>query len=71
MIMTLPEILRDLPTEQKLALVAELWDDLAKSAPLNLPPEEMKEMQRRREEMIANPSIAIDSDELWRRVNEH
>ena len=69
--MTLPEILRDLPTEQKLALVAELWDDLAKSAPLNLPPEEMKEMQRRREEMIANPSIAIDSDELWRRVNEH
>lgn len=71
MIMTLPEILRDLPTEQKLALVAELWDDLAKSAPLNLPPEEMKEMQRRREDMIANPSIAIDSDELWRRVNEH
>ena len=69
--MTLPEILRDLPTEQKLALVAELWDDLAKSAPLNLPPEEMKDMQRRREEMIANPSIAIDSDELWRRVNEH
>ena len=69
--MTLPETLRALPPEQKLALVAELWDDLAATAPLNLPLEEMKEMQRRRDEMIANPSIAIDSDELWRRVNEH
>jgi putative addiction module component (TIGR02574 family) len=69
--MTLPETFRALPPEQKLALVAELWDDLAATAPLNLPLEEMKEMQRRRDEMIANPSIAIDSDELWRRVNEH
>ncbi len=67
--MTLPETLRALPPDQKLALVTELWDDLAASAPLTLPPEEMAEMQRRRDEMLANPDIAIDRDELWRRVN--
>jgi putative addiction module component (TIGR02574 family) len=67
--MTLPETLRALPPDQKLALVTELWDDLAASAPLNLPPEEIAEMLRRRDEMLANPGIAIDRDELWRRVN--
>jgi putative addiction module component (TIGR02574 family) len=69
MAMTLPETLRALPPDQKLALVTELWDDLAASAPLTLPPEELVEMQRRRDEMLANPGIAIDRDELWRRVN--
>ena len=67
--MTLPESLRDLPPEQKLALVTQLWDDLASSAPLTLPPEELTEMQRRRDELNANPEIAIDRDELWRRVD--
>ena len=67
--MTLPESLRDLPPDQKLALVTELWDDLASSAPLALPPEELAEMQRRRDEMIADPELAIDRDELWRRVD--
>ncbi len=67
--MTLPESLRDLPPDQKLALVTQLWDDLASSAPLTLPPEELTEMQRRRDEMNADPEIAIDRDELWRRVD--
>ena len=67
--MTLPETLRALPPDQKLALVTELWDDLAASAPWTLPPEEMAEMRRRRDEMLAKSSIAIDRDELWRRVN--
>ena len=67
--MSLPESLRSLPPDQKLALVTELWDDLAASAPIQLPPEELEEMHRRRDEMLANPSIAIDSDELWRRVD--
>lgn len=67
--MTLPETLRTLPPEEKLALVTELWDDLAASAPLSLPPDELQEMQRRREEMLANPDIAIGREELWRRVN--
>ncbi len=67
--MTLPDSLRDLPPDQKLALVTELWDDLASSAPLTLPVEELAEMRRRRDEMLADPKIAIDSDELWRRVD--
>ena len=67
--MTLPETLRTLPPEQKLALVTELWDDLASSSPLTLPLDELAEMERRREEIQANPAIAIDRDELWRRVN--
>lgn len=68
--MTLPETLRALPPDQKLALVTELWDDLAASAPLILPSEELAEMQRRQDEMLANPAIAIDQAELWRRVND-
>lgn len=68
--MTLPETLRALPPDQKLALVTELWNDLAASARLNLPTEDLAEMQRRRDEMLANPGIAIDRDELWRQVNE-
>ncbi|MGM0486753.1 MAG: addiction module protein [Planctomycetota bacterium] len=67
--MTLSETLRALPPDQKLALVTELWDDLAASAPLTLPPDEMAEMQRRRDEMLSNRGIAIDREELWRRVN--
>jgi len=67
--MTLSEQLRSLPPEQKLAIVTELWDDLASSAPLSLPSDEMAEMQRRRVELLAHPNIAIDSEELWRRVN--
>jgi Putative addiction module component len=68
--MTLSETLRALPPEQKLAIVTELWDDLARSSPFTLPPDEMMEMNRRRNEMLANPEIALDENELWRRVNE-
>ncbi|KLU02747.1 hypothetical protein RISK_005043 [Rhodopirellula islandica] len=67
--MTLQESLRALPPDQKLAIVTELWNDLAVSAPLTLPSDELAEMQRRRDEMLADPSIAIDSDEVWRRVD--
>ena len=67
--MTLLETLRAMPPDQKLVLVTELWDDLASTAPLTLPSEEMEEMQRRRDEMLVNPGIAIDRNELRRRVN--
>ena len=67
--MTLHETLRALPPDQKLAIVTELWDDLASSASLTLPPDELAEMQRRRNEILANPDIAIDSEEVWRRVD--
>ncbi len=67
--MTLQESLRALPPDQKLAIVTQLWDDLAASAPLKLPPDEFAEMHRRREEMLADPAIAIVAEEVWRRVD--
>jgi putative addiction module component (TIGR02574 family) len=67
--MTLQDSLRALPPDQKLAIVTQLWDDLAASAPLTLPPDEFAEMQRRRDELLADPSIAIDAEEVWRRVD--
>ncbi len=68
--MTLSEQLRSLTPDQKLALVTELWEDLAASAPLALPADELAELQRRRDELQNDPQLAIDSDELWRRVDE-
>ena len=48
----------------------ELWDDLARSGlPLTLPAEDLEEIDRRREELRNDPSLAIDADEMWRRVN--
>jgi putative addiction module component (TIGR02574 family) len=67
--MTLLESLRAMPPEQKLELVTALWNDLAASAPLFLPQEELQEMERRRMEMHSDPSIAIDGDEVWRRID--
>ena len=67
--MTLQESLRALPPDQKLEIVTQLWDDLASSAPLTLPSDELAEMQSRRDELLADPSIAIDADEVWRRVD--
>ena len=67
--MTLQETLRALPPDEKLAIVTQLWDELAASAPLSLPSDELTEMNRRRGELLANPSIAIDADEVWRRVD--
>lgn len=67
--MSLQESLRALPPDQKLVIVTELWDDLAASAPLTLPEDELAEMSRRRDELLANPEIAIDADAVWRRVD--
>ena len=67
--MSLQETLHALTPDEKLAIVTQLWDDLAASAPLTLPDDELAEMNRRRDEMLANPEIAIDADEVWRRVD--
>jgi hypothetical protein len=62
--------LHQLPNDQKLRIVFELWDDLALSdAPIVLPDEVIAEAQRRRMELLANPEIAIDEEEMWRRVD--
>ena len=63
-------LLQALPVGEKLQLVTRLWDDIASSASsLALSPEVISEAMRRSEEMKADPSMAIDEDELWRRVD--
>ena len=62
--------LRDLPVADKLRIVTQLWDDIAASTdPIVVPPEVLREASRRSGELKADPSIAIDDDELWRRVD--
>lgn len=62
--------LRGLPVADKLRIVTQLWDDIATSTvPVVLPPEVLEEVSRRSAELNADPSLAIDDDELWRRVN--
>ena len=62
--------LRDLPVADKLRIVTQLWDDIAASNdPAVLPPEILREAERRSQELKNDPSIAIDDDELWRRVD--
>ena len=62
--------LRDLPVADKLRIVTQLWDDIAASIdPVILPPDVVREASRRSAELQADPSIAIDDDELWRRVD--
>jgi putative addiction module component (TIGR02574 family) len=62
--------LRNLPVADKLRIVEVLWDDIgAANEPIVLQPWQHDEAERRRAEFKADPSIAIDRDELWRRVN--
>jgi putative addiction module component (TIGR02574 family) len=62
--------LRDLPVVDKLRIVTQLWDDIAASTdPFVVPPDVLQEASRRSAELKSDPSIAIDDDELWRRVD--
>ncbi len=62
--------LRGLPVADKLRIVTQLWDDIAASDdPIIVPPNVLQEASRRSEELKSDPSIAIDDDELWRRVD--
>jgi len=63
--------LHNLPTDQKIELVFRLWDEIADSdTPIVLSGSVKTEIDRRCAELDADPSIAIDEDEMWRRVNE-
>lgn len=63
--------LYSLPVDEKLRIVADLWDSIASSdAPIELSPMVIAEVNRRRAELASNPSVAIDREELWRRVAE-
>ena len=63
--------LQNLTVSEKLRIVEALWDDIgASDEPIVLQPWQRDEAQRRSSEMRADPSIAIDRAELWRRVDE-
>ena len=61
--------LRKLPPSEKLALVSELWDDLA-AHPENVPvsPEQIAELDRRMEEYRKNPEAVITWEAVRRRL---
>ena len=62
--------LRNLSVSEKLRIVELLWDDIgASDEPIVLQPWQHEEAQRRSAELKADPCIAIDRDELWRRVD--
>ena len=62
--------LRDLPVTDKLRIVTQLWDDIATSTePVVVPQEVLHEASRRSAELKDDPTIAIDDDELWRRID--
>ncbi len=62
--------LRDLPVGEKLRIVTQLWDDIAASSePIVVPPDVLREVSRRSAELKADRSLAINDEELWRRVD--
>lgn len=62
--------LRNLPVGDKLRVVTALWDEIANSeCPVEIPSDVLEEATRRRDELKADSSIAIDDEELWRRVD--
>ena len=64
------ESLRGLPVSDKLRLVTQLWDDIAESEkPIAVPADVLSEVTRRSAELSANPEMALDEEELWRRVD--
>ncbi len=60
-----------LTVAEKIELVTQLWDQIARSGqPVSLPDSVIAEGERRMEEMIADPSLGITEDEMWQRANE-
>jgi len=63
-------VLRNLPVADKLRIVEALWDDIgASEEPVVLHPWQFEEASRRSAALKTDPSIAMDRDELWRRVD--
>lgn len=60
----------NLPMDEKLQIVELLWDDIgASKEPIALHPWQFNEARRRRNDLKSDPSMALDRDELWRRVD--
>ena len=62
--------LRDLTVNEKLRIVTILWEDIARAEPRELlGKSQIDEIHGRSAELAENPSLAIDEEELWRRVD--
>lgn len=60
--------LRQLPTDQKLRLLAELWDSIEESADIALTEEQWAEIRRRMARTDANPAELVSYEEMRRRL---
>lgn len=62
--------LKQLPIAEKLRLVEWLWNEIGEShEAITLAPDQLAIAKNRLEELKADPSIALDRDEMWRRVH--
>ncbi|ADB19142.1 hypothetical protein Psta_4500 [Pirellula staleyi DSM 6068] len=65
------DTIRHLEPAEKLLLVQQIWDDLAaETSPLPLPAWAIAEATRRRDELRSDPTLAVDHDEIWRRIDQ-
>ncbi len=68
-----PEVERlcQLPIQEKLRVVEQLWDDIAESRePFPLPEWHREEAERRAADLRADPSMAISRQELRRDMED-
>jgi putative addiction module component (TIGR02574 family) len=63
------DTIRNLPAADRLRLVERIWDGLAEE-PIPLPDWALKEASRRRDELLADPSLGVTHDDMWRRIND-
>ena len=64
------DAIRNLPDDEKLLLVQQIWDDLASSDSLPLPDWAIMEAKRRREEMVSDPELGKTHSEVVERIRE-
>jgi len=61
--------LRSLPITEKLRIVELLWDDIGESnEPLPISAWQREEVERRRDEMLKNPDMGLDHEQVWKRI---
>ncbi|MGV3486949.1 MAG: addiction module protein [Planctomycetaceae bacterium] len=59
-----------MPISEKVQLVTELWDQIAKSGEsITLPGSVIAEAERRLGEMTDHPSMGISEEEMWHRAD--
>ncbi|MEM6776930.1 MAG: addiction module protein [Planctomycetota bacterium] len=60
-----------LPTDEKIQLVTDLWDQIASQGDAAVLPDWVHtEANRRLDELEKHPSKGLTADEMWRKVDE-